>query len=125
MSLRQGFRDRRMTLGSGLLFFGIMACAMAASRRFVWYLVFMALYGVALTVVQTTITTMLQENTEEAMQGRVFGLMSALYAGCYPAGMALFGPIADAVPLRLLMILSGAALMAAAAFVWSDVHRNP
>lgn len=125
MSLRQGFRDRRITLGSGLMFFGIMACAMAASRRFVWYLVFMALYGVALTVVQTTITTMLQENTEEAMQGRVFGLMSALYAGCYPAGMALFGPMADAVPLRLLMILSGAALMASAAFVWSDVHRNP
>lgn len=125
MSLRQGFRDRRMTLGAGLLFFGIMACAMAASRRFVWYLVFMALYGVALTVVQTTIMTMLQENTEEAMQGRVFGLMSALYAGGYPAGMALFGPMADAVPLRLLMILSGAALMASAAFVWGDVHRNP
>ena len=57
----------------------------------------MALYGTALTVVQTAITTMLQEHTEADMQGRVFGLLSTMYAGCLPLGMAIFGPLADVV----------------------------
>ena len=67
--------------------------------------------GVALTAVQTTITTMLQEKTEKSMQGRVFGLMGALYSLCYPAGMMLFGPMADRMPLEGIMVLSGAALI--------------
>ena len=49
-----------------------------------------------------------------------FGLMSALYAGCYPLGMALFGPLADAAPLRGIMALSGATLLAMAAAVGVD-----
>ena len=57
-----------------------MAIGMGVSRHFVLYLVLMALYGIALTTVQTTITTMLQENSEVSMQGRVFGLMSSLYS---------------------------------------------
>ena len=112
MSLWGGFRSRRRTLSSGLMLFGIMAACMGVSRRFVLYLVFMALYGVALTGVQTTITTMLQSRTEQAVQGRVFALMNALYAACYPLGMALFGPMADWMPLQGIMIASGMALMA-------------
>ena len=71
----------------------------------------MVLYGVALTATQTTITTLLQQSSSAEMQGRVFGFMSGLYAGCYPVGMIIFGPMADAVPLRLIMVLSGAALI--------------
>ena len=54
---------------------------------------------------------MLQENSEAAMQGRVFGLMSSLYSSCYPIGMLIFGPIADKVPLQWIMISSGIALI--------------
>ena len=85
---------------------------------FIPYLVFMAVYGVALTAVQTTITTLLQESTESSVQGRIFGLMSALYASCYPLGMALFVPMADIVPLQAIMMVSGIALMLMAAFVF-------
>jgi DHA3 family macrolide efflux protein-like MFS transporter len=60
----------------------------------------MAVYGIALTMVQTAVTTILQEKTEEGMQGRVFGFLNAMYSGCLPVGMAVFGPLADAVPLR-------------------------
>lgn len=95
---------------------------MSVSSSFAAYLVFMAVYGVALTVVQTTITTMLQSGSEEAMQGRVFGLMGALYAGCYPMGMALFGPMADQMPLPGMMFFSGAVLLAVAVLTGCDVH---
>ena len=111
MSRWSGFRARRRTLALGLGVFGAMAIGMGISRRFVVYLICMALYGVSLTVVQTTLTTILQTCTQSAMQGRVFGLMSSLYASCYPLGMALFGPLADVFPIRWIMALSGVVLM--------------
>ena len=120
MSLWGGFKRRRLTLSVGLAFFGAMAIAMGASLHFAAYLVFMALYGIALTTVQTTITTIIQENTDASMHGRVFGLMSALYASCYPLGMALFGPMADRIPLPGLMLFSGAALILLAAAAYCD-----
>ena len=118
MSLWNGFKIRKHTLSMGLAMFGAMAIAMGVSRNFGAYIVFMALYGVALTVVQTSVTTLLQEHAQAAMQGRVFGLMSSLYASCYPIGMALFGPLADRMELRWIMLLSGVALlgMACAAY---------
>lgn len=84
----------------------------------------MALHGVALTTVQTTITTMLQENTEHSMQGRVFGLMSSLYSSCYPIGMTLFGPLADTIPLQGIMIFSGVALIMVASTAYCDKNLN-
>ena len=39
------------------------------------------------------------------MQGRVFGLMRSLYSSCYPIGMALFGPLADTIPLKWIMVM--------------------
>ena len=60
---------------------------------------------------QTTTTTLIQENADGAMQGRVFGLMGAMYAGFLPVGMAVFGPLADVLSLQWLMIGTGLPLM--------------
>ena len=124
MSIWGGFKSRRLTLSAGLGMFGTMAIGMGVSRHFILYLVLMALYGIALTTVQTTITTMLQENSEASMQGRVFGLMSSLYSSCYPIGMALFGPLADTIPLQGIMIFSGVALIVVAGTAYCDEYLN-
>lgn len=106
-----GFKNRAKTMALGLLAFGVLAIGMGAVRSFVVYLALMALYGIALTAVQTATTTLVQENAEEAMQGRVFGLMGSMYSGFLPIGMAVFGPLADVVALEWLMIGSGIALV--------------
>ena len=124
MSLWGGFKSRRLTLSAGLSLFGTMAAGMGTSHHFALYLVLMILYGIALTAVQTTITTMLQEKSEPPMQGRVFGLMSALYSSCYPAGMALFGPLTDRFPLQRTMVISGVALITVAGTAYFDRHRK-
>lgn len=111
MSLWSGFKKRHFTLSAGLALFGAASIAMGVVRHFPVYLVFMALHGIALTSVQTTLTTMQQEAADPSMHGRVFGLMSSLYASCYPIGMALFGPLADRVPLPWMMVGSGAVLL--------------
>ena len=104
-------RKKTRTLRNSLTIFGAMAILMAVSCRFLPYLILMAVYGVALTSVQTALTTLLQEKTEPFMQGRIFGLFSSMYSGFMPLGMAVFGPMADHIPLRVLMIFSGAALI--------------
>ena len=111
--LLAAYREQKKTrtLRNNLTVFGTMAILMAVSSRLVPYLILMAAYGVALTGVQTALTTLLQEKTEAFMQGRIFGLFSSMYSGFLPLGMAVFGPLADHIPLRILMILSGAALI--------------
>lgn len=122
MSAWGGFTSRIKTLILGLAAFGALAIGMGLSHNFILYLTFMALYGVALTIVQTATTTLIQEKAEVSMQGRVFGLLGSMYAGFLPVGMALFGPMADAIPLQWLMIGSGAALILIAMGCWWDKH---
>ena len=116
MSTWGGFRHREKTLAAGLISFGALSIALAAAKHFPAYLAVMAFYGIALTMVQTSVTTMLQEKTAPSMQGRIFGLMSTMYAGFLPLGMAVFGPLADLLPLPLLMALSGGFLILAGFF---------
>ncbi len=112
-----GFSDRKKTLAAGLVLFGAMAALMGMTVFFPLYLLFMLLYGIALTVVQTTVTTLLQERTDFSFRGRVFGLLSSMYSGFLPLGMAVFGPLSDQVPLQRIMVVSGIALICMGCFV--------
>lgn len=120
MSTWGGFKNRKATLLLGLDIFGIVAILMGMSTNFIFYLILMTIYGVALTTVQTAITTLLQEKTDIAMQGRVFGLLGSMYSGCMPIGMAIFGPLADVIPLQWIMIASGIALIVIAMVMRCD-----
>lgn len=115
-----GFKSRIKTLMVGLCGFGAMAIGMGIARNFILYLVMMVIYGVALTLIQTSITTLIQEKAESSMQGRVFGLMGSMYSGFLPIGMIIFGPMADAIPLQWIMVGSGIALILIAAFIRAD-----
>ena len=111
-----GFKRRTLTLSTGLFAFGCLAIGMGLSRNFILYLGLMLLYGIAITMVQTATTTLIQEKAEATMQGRVFGLMGSMYSGFLPLGMAAFGPMADAMPLPWIMVGSGVALVLMAVF---------
>ncbi|MPM03762.1 putative bacilysin exporter BacE [bioreactor metagenome] len=115
-----GFPNRVKTLLVGLAAFGALGVTMGAIRSFPVYLALMVIYGIALTMVQTAVTTLIQEKSEANMQGRVFGFLSAMYSGCLPIGMAVFGPLADAVSMRLLMIATGGMLLMLAGIMRLD-----
>lgn len=105
------------TLRSLLLLLGLSAAGMSTANTFLPYLVLMFFYGIFMTMIQTSITTLLQEKTEPFIQGRIFGLMGSMYAGFLPLGMAIFGPLSDRVSLNGLILLSGAAYAALSAAV--------
>lgn len=120
MSILGGFKSRVTTMSVGLIAFGSLAIGMGLSKQFALYLTLMIIYGVAITMVQTATTTLIQEKAEMSMQGRVFGLLGAMYSGFLPVGMAIFGPMADEFSLKWIMIGSGIALIALSIFVGTN-----
>lgn len=111
MGMWGGFKSRVKTFAFGLLILSIMTIGMGVSPYFILYLVMMFVYSIALTIIQTATTTIIQEKAEDSMLGRVFGLMGAMYSGFLPVGMAIFGPLADILPLQWIMVGSGIALV--------------
>lgn len=106
-----GFKNRVKTLFLGIIAFGILAIGMGIIPSFIVYLILMFLYGIALTMVQTATTTMIQEKSEPSKMGSVFGVMSAFYSGFLPLGMFAFGPLADLINLKWIMAGSGVLLI--------------
>lgn len=117
-----GFSRKEKTLSAGLVLFGAMAVLMGTTPDFPLYLVFMLVYGIALTAVQTTITTLLQECTDASVRGRVFGMLGSVYSGFLPLGMAVFGPLSDQMPLQWIMTASGIFLICTGS--WIRVSRS-
>jgi len=109
-----GFSNRVKTLLAGLGSCGLLTIGLGVINNFIGYLLIMLFLGVAITVAQTAVTTLVQERAEPGVQGRVFGLMGAMYSGFLLIGMSVFGPLADSVSLQLLMLLTGGALAAIA-----------
>ena len=115
-----GFKRHTKTLLVGMMAFGLLAILMGVVNSFYVYLALMAVYGVALTMVQTASTTLLQENSTPDMAGRIFGLFGAAYSSFLPIGMVVFGLLADRTSMRLLMVLSGSLLILMAAVMFLD-----
>ena len=115
-----GFKRHTKTLLVGMMSFGLLAILMGWVKNFYVYLALMAVYGVALTMVQTASTTLLQENSTPEMSGRVFGLFGAAYSSFLPIGMVVFGLLADRTSMRLLMMISGGLLILMAAMMRLD-----
>ena len=110
MGVWGGFKSRIKTFALGLFVLSLMTIGMGVSPYFMLYLVLMFVYSIALTMIQTATTTIIQEKADSSMQGRVFGLMGAMYSGFLPVGMAIFGPLADVMPLQWIIVGSGIAL---------------
>ena len=111
MGVWGGFKSRIKTFALGLFVLSLMTIGMGISPYFIIYLVLMFVYSIALTMIQTATTTIIQEKADSSMQGRVFGLMGAMYSGFLPVGMAIFGPLADVMPLQWIIVGSGIALV--------------
>ena len=124
MGMWGGFKSRLKTFAFGLLILSIMTIGMGISPYFVLYLAMMFVYSIALTMIQTATTTIIQENAQESMIGRVFGLMGAMYSGFLPVGMAIFGPLADVLPLQWVMVGSGIALVLVTVYLQAKSKLN-
>ncbi|WP_078381939.1 MFS transporter [Sutcliffiella halmapala] len=102
-----GFSNKVKTMGFASIIMGACTFALGIVPLFWVYLVFMALFGLAMPIFNTPATVLLQEKIEEDYLGRVFGVMGMISTSMMPLGMLIFGPIADFIEIEWLLIGTG------------------
>lgn len=98
-----GFQNKVHTMTLASLIMGVCTFALGIVPIFWIYLIFMALFGVAMPIFNTPTMVLLQEKVEENYLGRIFGVFGMISTSMMPLGMLIFGPIADVIKIEWLL----------------------
>lgn len=90
--------------------FGVAFACLGLAPTFAIYLFFMGVSGLVLPFFTTAETVLIQERVEEAMLGRVFSLLHLTALAAMPLAMLGFGPLADAMRIETILVVTGALL---------------
>lgn len=101
--------NRIFTIIATSIMFGVLAIAMGFTTNLILFFSLFFIIGVVVPAFSTSAMTLLQETVEPERQGRVFGFVGIVMSVAMPIGMAILGPLADIVPVELLLIVTGAA----------------
>ncbi|MEK4971178.1 MFS transporter [Niallia sp. FSL R7-0648] len=115
-----GFENKVKTMTLASIIMGVCTFALGMIPFFWIYLVFMALFGVAMPIFNTPTTVLLQEKIEEGFLGRVFGVMGMISTSMMPIGMLIFGPLADFIKVEWLLLGTGIFIMILSIFLGKD-----
>jgi DHA3 family macrolide efflux protein-like MFS transporter len=80
---------------------------MGVAPNFMLYILFIFISGLAIPFLSAPTTVLLQEMVEVDIQGRVFSILQLIATTALPLGMVIFGPMADFIPIKTLLIVSG------------------
>ena len=117
MAVWGGFRNRVHSMALSDFVVGLCTLGFALSPVFWVYLAFMALCGVAMPVFNTPATVMLQQKVDGNYLGRVFAVVNMLASITMPAGMLVFGPMADVVRIERLLLVGAAVMLGQSLFM--------
>lgn len=112
VSIKGEFRDKVGTVALCLVAFGVTFALLGVAGSFYVYLIIMGIAGFFMPIISTAQTVLLQENVEAAMMGRVFSLVQIVTGSAMPVAILFFGPLADIVPIGLILLVSGTLLAA-------------
>ena len=106
-----GFRRRILTSLTGMIGLGaaMLLLGVAPASAFCLALAAVALVGGTISLIDGPLMAVLQASVAPDMQGRVFSLVGSLAAAMSPLGLAVAGPVADAIGVQSWIIASGIA----------------
>jgi DHA3 family macrolide efflux protein-like MFS transporter len=96
----------RLIVGSTFVF-AILTVALGLSPSLWIFYSVMFLVGLAVPLFSTSFMTLIQETVPPDRHGRVFGYVSIVMALATPIGTAIFGPLADVISVRALLVAAG------------------
>jgi len=124
VSLHGSFKDKIRTIVICLAGFGVTFGLLGVAGNFTVYLIIMGTAGLFLPVMTTAQTVFIQEITQPAMMGRVFSIIQIISASSMPVAILLFGPLADAMPIETILIVSGILLVLVAVVYYYSYKKN-
>jgi len=102
-----GYKRRIKTIAMGCFGFGFWVAFMGLAPNFILYILFIFLSGLTIPFLTAPTTVLLQEQVETDIQGRIFSILQLIATIALPLGMMIFGPLADFVDIRVMLIFSG------------------
>lgn len=118
-----GFKNHFRTIGLSCILWAILFAGLGLSKIFALYLIVMFLAGIPMPFLNVPTITLLQEMVRPDMQGRVFSLQQMIMSTVLPAGMLVFGPLADIFSIETLLIITSALMVIPG--LWIFVNRRP
>jgi DHA3 family macrolide efflux protein-like MFS transporter len=109
-------RNRTVSIGAASRVIGAGTAMLGVWSAFVPYLVCMAINGLVSPYSNAPSMTLLQEKVAPEYLGRVMSVFTMISSLAMPAGIMVFGPLADVVAIDWLMIGSGAGIVVLGAF---------
>lgn len=104
-----------MLLGISTIFIGIPIIPKLMifnnSTYFVYYIICLLIGGVAVVSANIPMYIIIQRETPDNIRGRIFGLLETLCIGISPIGLILSGLLIEKIPVYILPILSGIAMI--------------
>lgn len=120
ISIWGGFQNRRDTIIAATIFYGMMMIGIGIAPIYGVYLLFNGLIGISMPCYNAPVQVFFQENVEEEMQGRVFGMLQIANACALPFGTVLFGPLADIISVQTILIITGTLVVLYAIKEWKN-----
>ncbi len=111
ISIWGGFKNKVHTMVLASLLFGLSTLLFGIVPNFWVYLGVMVFCGGTMPLYNTPSMTLMQTNVPAHMMGRVFSAVAMVNGLAMPLGMALFGPLGDAIRIEWLLIVTGVLLI--------------
>lgn len=113
-----GFRRKTNTTMLAGAIYGVLMIGLGAAPVFLIYLLCNTMIGVTAPCYNAPITVTIQESVTPDMQGRVFSFMQIATSCALPLGMVLFGPLADFLPVQIILTVAGSCVLITIFCVW-------
>lgn len=106
-----GFRNRAHTLFLAGAGYGMLMVCMGMAPDFIVYMLFNTLIGLTAPCYSASLNVLIQENVPSELLGRAFSFVQLAGSCAFPAGMLLFGPLADIFQVNHLLAGCGVAVV--------------
>lgn len=108
-----GIKKRIYMILMGFILIGItqIAFGFTSEGTFYWILVAALFCGVGISLVDAPFLALMNSVVDKDMQGRVFSLINSISGVTLPVGLAVAGPLADAIGVEWIYIICGIAFI--------------
>ena len=103
-----GMRNRMTLILIVAASWGLFTIALGLAPNIWVFCVVMTMYGLTVPGLNTAALTSVQELIPDHLLGRTMGLLNLILTLTIPIGMAIMGPLADIVNIRVLTVICGA-----------------
>lgn len=124
LSYTGGFKNRIRSISLSSLLFGVYSLLLGIVDSFLVYCMVMVIVGVTVPYFNSPTVTTIQQSVEPDKLGRVMSFYGIIASAAIPVGMMIFGPLADVIKIKYLMLGSGIALIIVGLLMFKNKNLN-